>query len=651
MQNVCNYIKLILLILMISHISTKQTYAQISKILSDDTLKNLSQKLEERENSLLVKYLRQSNQIQPKNLNLEDFLNSCSLTDDPLGLKNNIIAGYELVGPCRTVSNENTINQLTTDINMVLSNSARNSDFLNNTQRTNESALSSNAEFHALLQAGIARLKTLRILRGIQLTESEMNIEVGLLCSESYGQSGCSESVRKRIKTELHNHQKAIEESINLGLEKSYTPESIKEELTLRFQEINIAWKKAWDLAKEKGSDSLEAQIAYSQYIETYSLAVSDPVGVMIFNHPFKQVPKSLDLLSEEDFEQHEFRPNSDKAFRIREADIETGLGVAVSQSMRHVRSLNSCRDQGSTQKSRLHCLLEKAPTAVGQALAENPQLANPGLCIAMTDVTQNYLNMQKNLGFVGAVTNFLDVISIPLMLAGGTGLLVKGLSSFLTRSASSMATNALTASSKRLIVSNVSNKLLASSGYIGITASSGRLSGGSVTGLYHASNYQNYTAAIQAAARTNSPEELERAIELRASFLQSLQDLKDGSFDFLPFGAFVHLARSEKIAELAGSIKQSANTLSQSERIIRGSKRLNSTLNLIKNSPHIRRTFEVAMKTKDLGSEAVTSMVEAIAKMDSSMRARILKHLELIKNDDSKIISFFRKIMRSKSC
>ena len=227
----------------------------------------------------------------------------------------------------------------------------------------------------------------------------------------------------------------------------------------------------------------------------------------------------------------------------------------------------------------------------------------------------------------------------------------MKGISSILSRVGTTTVSRALSTSSKRLSLSSISSNLLSVSGTLGITASAGRVSAGGYTAYIHGSEYLNHTAAMQAASRDTSSGEIKKALQLRSQTLKSLQDLKDGSFDFLPFGAFVQLARSKRIAKLGKKMTKGFAKTSSFERIASGTARLNSTLQLLKNRPNTQRAFQVAMQTADLGANAVTNVVAAIATMNMQMKLKIMDHLERIKDNDSMVISFFRKIKRKSSC
>jgi len=579
---------------------------------------------------------------------IQKFLNSCHVSKDLLSLKSHIKSGYLTVKPCGEKKRLSSLDHLNHSMTNIQKHTLTNES---NDSENKIRELNKEAEFHALTQAGIARIKTLRILRNIDLNERDLGIEVKLLCHASYGKKSCSSDTINKIKKELAKHLNVLNESISLGLEKTYSVKSANSELTKRMSSINESWKSAYKTAQKKGAHSPESQLAYSKYLEKYSLAVSDPIGVMLFNSPFNQIPKSMDELGNEKMIIHSYRSRKNDPIRIRDSDIKKGFEKAISQSMRHVENVSKCRQSDHSYNKQTQCLLETAPTAIGHAIALNPSLANSNLCSAIQDVNERFIKKERNIGHVRSVTKFLNIVSVPLLVAGGGGFVIKGISSIMNRLAASSATRALTTSSRKLTLASLSNNLLSISGNLGIAASAGRFSGGSYSAAMYGSDYLNHTAAIQAAAVESAPEELERAIKLRSQMINSFRDLKEGAFDFLPFGSFLHLAKSNKIAKLVDHTRSRKKRLSQFEMIARGQARLNRTLQLIQNNPRSQKAFQTVMKTSELGSSAVTNMIAAMAKMNFKTRLRILNHIEKIKDRDSAVISFFKKISEKFSC
>ena len=601
--------------------------------------------------NLLSNQTVQKKKLSSQTIDIQSFFNSCKVKNDSLLIQTSIENSIEQYGVCRPTTNDDTINTLMADYRDIQEHYMFSKLSMGDQRAKEMATLSKQSEFYALLQAGVSRIKTLKVLKDIDLNSDDIKMELNLLCSGRTGNDLCSPLVKKVLHEELIEHNKALNDSISLGLEKRYDKKTAKLEIKRRLKKINEYWNKVYETSKTKGANSIEAQLAYSDYIEHYSLSVSDPIGVMIINHPFNQIPKSLEDFDPEKLEDHSFRPNDKQKFNIQDEDIEKGFEIAISQSIRHVNNIAKCDSENETNQPKLHCLLNFAPTAVGQALAHNPNLATPGLCLAISEVNRDHQKQQKHLGYVGKITNFLDVISVPLLLAGGTGLLVKGISSILNRAAVSTASRGLASTSRRLSLSSLSNGMLTTSGTIGITSSGGRVAGGGYSAILHGSDYLTHTAALQAASKDPSSKELEKAINLRNQTLQSLEELKNGSFDFLPFGAFMNLARTKKIGEIAGKMKNGVGQFSKFERIAAGTMKFNNTLKMLNNTPGAKRAFQLAMNSKELGQEVVTNVLASISKMSTSMKNKIFNHLEKIKNNDTAIIKFFKNINRKSQC
>lgn len=524
----------ILFALHTAHALTLEQVASDPSILmkaSTQDLNQLSLKLKGKSQSKLQNFAK-----------IRDHLEACfEKNDDARGLKQILMSGA-LTDPCLTKAfGRDTLQQISYDLSAIekAANFAGAKKIIE--ERSLANAAKSIFDYRSQFEGAKPLPKDSRSLE--QLARE--------VCK------GCTEDQKNFFKKSFERISKA-----GAGNQTRYSMNSLAHLQNQTIEGLNKSIEKMETAKNAKNEEGFRE--AYSKYLEDYQRFTSTPAGALFMTDRMRNMtgnvvtPEDASqrflILGKTTFPRHKTldmqmtctrgntcAPRSNIQIRLGLQEIESKVGDFT----KNVLAAESFED-----------LLKSDPTLAGQMLVINPALLNE-VCSSAQTIMQTDARNKGVLDKVDGFVNALDVASMGLMVAGGAGVAVKGVSVITRlglagarRAVSSQITNsagrsALASSVGQARIFNVTaSQLMTRTAVVGAISEAGHaVSDGSK--LIQLSGYSDLLVSSRI-ARATSEVDMKQLSELEEKWSQSMSRLIEGTaLNTLPLAHGVMKVRS----------------------------------------------------------------------------------------------------------